>query len=482
MAEATYDLVFQGDILAGFTREEVMQRFREVFRLPVEDVERIFGHPRVVLKRNLDQTVAHDYRQRLAGIGMAVSLNSVSAPPAVAVPPAPTAATQTTPQLRIEEPADETTDESVNERANTLANPEAGAQPVSAPRATGLESAPAAPRAPFVATPVTAAEPRELDFEFTGNGFEFFRIWIVNLVLGIVTLGIYSAWAKVRTLRYFYGNTRCDGTSFEYLADPVKILKGRLIGFALLATYSLANKFAPPIGALLMLGFLGIFPWVMVRGLAFRNQNAAWRGVRFGFDGSLGDAYKVFLMWPFLGVLSLGLLMPYAMHRQQQFVIGNSRYGVEPFEFHAGPGPFYRIALALIGTAIGGFLLSMLFAKVFPPLMPLAMVATYPVIFAVSNVMYTNLRYNHTTLGTIALQANYRFGSYVMLMVTNTLAIGLTAGLFYPWAKVRTARYAAQHIGLVADSDLGEFAAAQREQVSAVGGEIGDLFDVDLGI
>ncbi|MED5348372.1 MAG: DUF898 family protein, partial [Pseudomonadota bacterium] len=42
-------------------------------------------------------------------------------------------------------------------------------------------------------------------FQFHGEGGEFFRIWIVNLVLSIVTLGIYSAWAKVRTKRYFYG-------------------------------------------------------------------------------------------------------------------------------------------------------------------------------------------------------------------------------------------------------------------------------------
>ncbi|BAL27279.1 hypothetical protein AZKH_p0396 (plasmid) [Azoarcus sp. KH32C] len=449
-----------------------MQRFRDVFRLPMEEVEKIFGHPRVVLKRNLDQTVADDYRQRLAGIGMAVSLNAVHPPAALAAPSPAVPAAPAAPEPSAAQPAQ------IEKRAEDKTE-----EPISTPpRANELQAAPAAPTGPFVRAAEATGVPRELDFEFTGNGFEFFRIWIVNLVLGIVTLGIYSAWAKVRTLRYFYGNTRCDGTSFEYLADPVKILKGRLIGFALLAIYSLANKFVPPLGALLMLAFLGIFPWIMVRGLAFRNQNSAWRGVRFGFDGSLGEAYKVFLMWPFLGVLSLGLLMPYAMHRQQRFVLDNSRYGVEPFEFHAGPGPFYRIALALIGTAIGGFLLSMVVAKIFPPLAPLAMVATYPVIFAVSNVMYTNLRYNHTTLGTLALQANYRFGSYAMLMVTNTLAIGITLGLFYPWAKVRTARYAAAHIGLVADSDLSEFAAAQREQVSALGGEIGDLFDVDLGI
>ena len=68
-----------------------------------------------------------------------------------------------------------------------------------------------------------------LPFEFRGNGGEYFRIWIVNLLLTIVTLGIYSAWAKVRRLRYFYGNTFLDGQSFDYHGQPLAILKGRLI-------------------------------------------------------------------------------------------------------------------------------------------------------------------------------------------------------------------------------------------------------------
>ena len=44
-------------------------------------------------------------------------------------------------------------------------------------------------------------------FSFTGTSAEYFRIWIVNVALTILTLGVYSAWAKVRTEQYFYGHT-----------------------------------------------------------------------------------------------------------------------------------------------------------------------------------------------------------------------------------------------------------------------------------
>ena len=64
-------------------------------------------------------------------------------------------------------------------------------------------------------------------FKFTGKAGEFFAIWIVNVALTILTLGIYSAWAKVRTHQYFYGNTYLADASFRYTANPVQILKNQ---------------------------------------------------------------------------------------------------------------------------------------------------------------------------------------------------------------------------------------------------------------
>ena len=50
---------------------------------------------------------------------------------------------------------------------------------------------------PTAAT-VEAIEQR---LRFTGSGGEYFRIWAVNRTLTVLTLGLYSAWAKVRRLQ-----------------------------------------------------------------------------------------------------------------------------------------------------------------------------------------------------------------------------------------------------------------------------------------
>ena len=122
-------------------------------------------------------------------------------------------------------------------------------------------------------------------FRFTGSGSDYFRIWIVNLLLSVLTLGIYSAWAKVRRLRYFYGHTSVDGGAFGYHASPVAILKGRLIAYAVIATLFVVSQVAPLVASVLYLPLVVLMPIVLVRAFRFRAANSSYRGIRFGFDG-----------------------------------------------------------------------------------------------------------------------------------------------------------------------------------------------------
>ena len=119
--------------------------------------------------------------------------------------------------------------------------------------------------APVATHPSDAPERTEAArhrFDFSGTGGEYFRIWIVNLLLSILTVGIYSAWAKVRNKRYFYGSTALDGASFEYTANPVNILKGRILVVSVLLAYQLVAVYAPLLAAVMGLGLVFLFPWV----------------------------------------------------------------------------------------------------------------------------------------------------------------------------------------------------------------------------
>ncbi|MNQ19868.1 Inner membrane protein YjgN [compost metagenome] len=461
MTDAVYAVVFRGEVLEDFSRAQVQASFARLLGLNAERSEQLFTQPRTVLKKGLGHAEAVRYREALQRLGAVVSVEAAIAQPAP--PPG-------VPQQPPRQPATAT-------RAAPLSLQDDDGDSA---RVQGDGAPPAAANAGSKAA--ASAAPRELAFEFRGEGFEFFRIWIVNILLSIVTLGIYSAWAKVRTQRYFYGNTQLDGSSFDYLADPVKILKGRLIAFACLVVYSVAGELSMALGAVMGLLLLVALPWIIVRGLSFRNSNSAWRGVRFGFDGSYGGAAMAFLVWPLLGALTLGILMPLAMHKQQRFIAGNSRYGTSCFQLDVGARPFYMIFLAMLGIGVAAGALVAVLSGLSPLLASAVGAVTYLLLFAFFNVRFTNLVYGNLALGDNHLVSQYELGSYSVLMLVNMLGMLLTLGLFYPWAKVRNARYAAEHMALVAGDDLDGFIAARRQEVSSLGGEFAEMFDVGLAL
>src|SRR5438445_12399667 len=136
------------------------------------------------------------------------------------------------------------------------------------------------------------ADERLVQPEFTGTATEYFRIWIVNLFFTLATLGIYSAWAKVRKRRYFYGSTRLDWDSFDYFASPKAILNGRIIAVAIFAIYALAGELYPQSRyAFWAVGVLAL-PWLVVRALAFNSRNSADRGLRFNFEATTKTAAR----------------------------------------------------------------------------------------------------------------------------------------------------------------------------------------------
>jgi len=141
--------------------------------------------------------------------------------------------------------------------------------------------------------------------EFRGKASEYFSIWIVNVLLCVITLYIYSPWAKVRTKRYFYGNTFIDNNSFDYLATPIQIFKGRVVAVLALIVATAVGAFVPFAGAVIFVLLAIATPWVIWRSLKFNARMTSFRNLRFGFQGKLKSIYGILIVAP---VIVIGLL------------------------------------------------------------------------------------------------------------------------------------------------------------------------------
>lgn len=360
-----------------------------------------------------------------------------------------------------------------------------------------LEAPAAAP--PLQPAPADAA--RRLDFEFHATGGEYFRIWIVNLLLTVVTLGIYSAWAKVRRLRYFYGNTRLADAAFEYHGRPIQILKGRLIAFGVYAIFSVVSQIQPIAAFALFPLFVFGVPWILMKSRRFQMRMTSWRGIRFGFDGDYRGALGAFVGWPVLGVLTLGIFWPRSIWEQARYVLANARYGTEHARFTASRGLFYRFCFIAMGlgavlyiAAFAGFAglvgASSAEGEEIPDATAIAVgVGLAAAFLLVSLVLsayfrksYVNASFGGLELGPHRVESALEMWPLVGLYLSNFLLIVLTFGLYAPWATVRQMQYQLAHLHVRAQGDLDQFAAAASDGTDAIGEEVGDFFDIDFGL
>jgi uncharacterized membrane protein YjgN (DUF898 family) len=343
---------------------------------------------------------------------------------------------------------------------------------------------------------------------FTGSGKEYFGVWIVNILLTIVTFGVYSAWAKVRRNRYFYGNTKLLDRGFDYHAKPLQILKGRAITVVVLTIYNIVLQVAPAVGLVFALVLLVAVPWLITSGLRFNARMTSYSNVRFGFDGKYWGAAKAFLLGPFLAAITLGLLTPVSSKWTANYVFNNMRYGGKKLGTKPLLGNLYKAWFIPAGVALAGIALLSLIIFINKSALQntadaslmtdanapsLALIAIiYLIVIAVLLVyalagLFYRAAVRNIVLNTTQIEGGHQFGSdlprlrYVWIVVSNFFATIFTFGLLRPWAAVRLARFEAEHTTLAINGEIGAVFSEIKSNESAIGGEFMDVEGIDIG-
>lgn len=318
------------------------------------------------------------------------------------------------------------------------------------------------------------APPSRMSFRFHGQAAEYFRIWIVNICLTVVTLGIYSAWAKVRRKRYFYSNTQLSVSSFDYLASPGSILKGRIIVFVAFVIYSIAKDFAPIAALVILAVLLFVLPVIVIRALRFNAVNSSYRNVRFGFNAEYWETFRLVLIPIFLIALTLGMIYPYYAFRKRKYFIEHSAYGGTPFTFSATAGAYYgvymRVSLRFLLVLVGSIVT-----------FGLGLIPLYAWASAYRDSAIARLAWSNTVLGDIRFDCDWKTGPLFKLYIVNAFAVLFTLGLLAPWAAIRLARYQIGNVS-IAGGNLDGFLAAATQAVDATGEEADLFLGFDFGL
>ena len=384
---------------------------------------------------------------------------------------------------------------------------------------------------------------------FEGSGFEYFKIWIVNILLTLITIGIYYPWAKVRNKKYFYENTMFEGKNFEYLATGAKLFIAYLIAIVVLFVYSILGAILP--FGNIILGFLLflVLPWIIWRSMKFNMNVTKFSNVKFKFNGSLKKLYlilfsfalslvAIFLVylviftqidityniWIILIMIIVALtaiVIAFAYFKAQQtkYFLNASSYGQASFNTSIETLPFVKISLQTFVIFLTSFLffcvlialstylsssnanfsfineilkntndlelllimllsmLSVIIALYLSLVLSLIIASAYNII-TIREYIFSNTKLDEN----IEFSSSMTLSTFVYIIVSNFFIILFTLGFGIPWAKVRLARYTISNTLILYTGDIQAFISQKEKQQSALGEELGDAFDIDVGV
>jgi uncharacterized membrane protein YjgN (DUF898 family) len=380
--------------------------------------------------------------------------------------------------------------------------------------------------------------------EFTGSGAEYFRVWIVNVLLSVVTLGFYTPFARRRTAQYFYGHTLVADSPLEFVAQQRKMV----FGFVILVGLYLAFKIAAETGqettsSLLMLGAAVLAPYFWGSAMRFRLNATRWRGVRLQFMAGWGEIYRaswpVFaaaLAWVVLGLAVAALPdggeaqgpwgRPWAAvlaaaaagvvvtilcairleFNYKSLLVGRARIGGQAGLWKPEYRDFVRIWAATLGVLLASVLLVaavvalMVGANVAmlrkPERMGLAMIVMIVAfVFLLMFVLFLasaparayrearvfQLVWNSVGVSRIArFRCELRPWRFVRLRVLNLLLTLLTLGFYRPFARVAEYRMKVESVTLHVKGGLDQLAGQLAREEQGLGDAIADAAGLDL--
>lgn len=345
-------------------------------------------------------------------------------------------------------------------------------------------------------------------FEFTGTWQEFLPIALTNLLLTIVTLGIYRFWAKARERQYFWSRTRLWDDQLEWTGTGMEMFLGFLIVFlALIPVIGLVwlaaflftgNDLAKLLGSLLLLAVYGGLFYLTgvasLRALRYRLSRTYWHGIRGGSDDG-GWGYGVEYMWRTLAtVFSLFLAYPWAQTRLWNARFNKMSFGQHRFEADATAGGLFGRWLLVYAVLFGTFAVLFGVAVSVEGANPeeiagsagvglifiLAFLALYIVLPLVA-LAYFAAYYRRVAQATSIVGLRFRFragtADWLLLFLGHVGLVIATLGVGALFISYRNYSFAVRHLDLEGDVDIAALTqSATRAPTDAEG--LADAFDI----
>ncbi len=192
-----------------------------------------------------------------------------------------------------------------------------------------------------------------------------FSLSLANMLLRVLTLGIYHFWAKTEVRKRIWSAIRLNGEPLAYTGRGLELFVGFVIVFfvillpLMLVYFALALQLGPHHRALDVVGVTAyvllayLFGIASYRAQRYRLARTRWRGIRGSLEGS-PMRYAWIYFWTLMLIpFTLGWIMPWRTTILQSIITNNVRFGNRPLRFDGKSGPLYGpFALLWFGSIV----------------------------------------------------------------------------------------------------------------------------------
>jgi uncharacterized membrane protein YjgN (DUF898 family) len=303
---------------------------------------------------------------------------------------------------------------------------------------------------------------------FHGSGTSFFLIFLKNVLLTLLTLGFYLAWAKTERRRYVWQNFEFHGQHFRYTGTGKELFKGYLVVALAYLIFIGSSQLAGLISAhlktaveiALAIAIFVAIPSIIYRAHGYLYSRTNWRGIRFGLEPQNGAYSREFLLGYLFTILSFGLYLPIMNNRLHRIMMNNTRFGTLEFSYTGEDRIVWRMGVA-------AFFLSIVTLGLYYPWY-LAKLMKY--------------RGRRTRIGPGAC-LDYQINGHNLLWIflLNVFGTTLTLGIAFPWITMYSLRYMARRIHVVGSIDFENIEQREGGAGAAADG-FADALDIGLGV
>jgi uncharacterized membrane protein YjgN (DUF898 family) len=312
----------------------------------------------------------------------------------------------------------------------------------------------------------------EKRFKYFGAGLEFAIIYFKNILLTIITMGLYYPWAKVELLKYHYQSTELDNSRFLFHATGKEVFKGfikiyailiALYAFLIYASQTQNLTLITTASILFYMFLLLLIPLAIHGSVRYRASRSSWKGIHFKYLGDRKELFLLFIKGLFLTIITLGIYGAWLQVDLRKYVLRNLYFGDLSFRFNGSGGQLFWVTvkfilLIYITLGIYGFWYYKNIIK-----------------FYVDNL---EISQNGKPVN---FECNIKTADIVELLVINFLLLVFSLGLATPWVTVRTFKFILRFITIKEGLDTESIQQVSYDDYDdATGDDFMDFLDFDL--